>query len=100
MIKKYLFFYWDGVAFFALNEAKLSRLRGKPPSYWDKCSSVRKLIELAIYAVIIGFVIWSQLEKVVNKTLKSQTVELNPASNFTFDALPNTPFIAIVPMNV
>jgi len=74
MIKKYLFLYWDGVVFFGFDDSKLERQRGRPASYLDKCSSLKRIILYLLAIGIIAYVLITEISKLGDP--KSQEVQL------------------------
>lgn len=61
LIKKYMFFYWDGIGFFGYADYKLPRLHGRSPSYLDKLKSVKEILILSISSIVLITILVSQL---------------------------------------
>lgn len=57
LLKKNVWYYYDGIAFFAFNDTKLNRIRRKPASIWDKIGSLNVFIRGSVISLIIIFII-------------------------------------------
>jgi hypothetical protein len=77
--QKYMFFFYDGVSFFGFADYKLGRIRGKSPSWCDKCHS-KAMIPLVFVIFIQVYVFVSEFW-LIGK-LRNQTVDLEPGHKY------------------
>lgn len=68
--------WYDGVAFFGFADHKLPRVMGKKPGYFDKYTSVKRILMYVIGISIIAYVLTSQLEKYFHLHLKNMETRL------------------------
>ena len=74
MLETALFFIWDGVGFFNMDDTKLHRLRGEKPSAFDRCKSCRWITFAMLFFCCIVIIMYSEALKFGTK--KSQHITL------------------------
>lgn len=71
---------WDGLGFFGFDDTKLSRVKGNPVKFTDKCTSKTWIITTLITFVVGIYIVIGQIENL--NQVKSQTISL--MSNFEY----------------
>ena len=94
MIQTALFFMWDGVGFFNMDDTKLNRLRGKPSSIFDRCKSCRWMTFALIFFCCIVIIMYTEALKLGTK--KSQSITLVDIIKETFKVDRDMPLVATI----
>ena len=63
IIKKFLFYYWDGISFFGFGDYKLRRMRGVAPGWFDKFTHPKNLIMYLVNTSIMCWILYTQIGK-------------------------------------
>ena len=72
LIKRNVWYYYDGIAFFTFNDTKLNRIRRKPASILDKFTSVNECLYGSIMSLIVILIIVQQVRTL--GSVKSQEI--------------------------
>jgi len=58
---KFVFFYFDGIAFFGFADFKLPRMLNKEPTFLDKFKSFKGITIHLSFAILLTFILVSQV---------------------------------------
>lgn len=94
MIQTALFFMWDGVGFFNMDDTKLARLRGDKPTVFDRCKSFRWSTMALIFFSCIVLIMYNEALKLGTK--KSQSITLVDIVKEEFRVDRDMPLVAAI----
>jgi|OM-RGC.v1.030109051 hypothetical protein len=63
LLEQYLFWYYDGIAFFGFATYKLPRVLGKKPRYHDKIFSIKNCVVYGVWLYVLYQILSSQISK-------------------------------------
>ena len=89
-----LFFMWDGVGFFNMDDTKLNRLRGKKPSVFDRCKIFRWISFALIFFTCVAMIMYNEALKLGTK--KSQSITLVDIVKEVFRVDRDMPLVAAI----
>ena len=93
LLNNFFFFYFDGIAFFGFADFKLRRLRGSPPSFFDRLFSPKFMLIKFGCLIVLIMILVSQISDYGK--LKSQTTKLSERSDFEFNIQDEFPLMRI-----